>query len=479
MSSVQKATFSSVTRGFQKRAAPMSFVSSFSRQQPQSRPVDDSLLLPLECAFSLPYIDAISNDKYLIAVGNLLGGQFHQIIYGGKNGSNMVMHLCSQAVLNEFVSKNETVKIDEHVLPVKRLIDTGLVLYLHNVAPHLPNEVLVEELRKHVRLMSDLKLSSYGMKDPRLRHVLTYKRQVQIPTEDKEKVPIFITVTWKKIPYMIYLSFDSPRCYTCGKEGHMSKNCEEPGPPSVTPAQKRLDEFREAASVAPPIVPQNDVQNKSADEMECSDDDDGVFVTGTPLPSTSARTAPAPVTPKNVSSPPSAPENDFFPNFQVSRSSSLPSLTEDDSKTTSLQINPPTEKEEYPALKEPTPPPQEKRKRLANSESNPEKTKKKAPSKDQEINEGFKTMVQKIVDTNEQLSVTADQICELIAKLKNSQKKQEIFLESNLPISDVRFILQEIHADPDTTVNMKSRITRLLNSVLSESKMTLVNVESV
>ncbi|KAI5728061.1 hypothetical protein M8J77_010987 [Diaphorina citri] len=88
-------------------------------------------------------------------------------------------------------------------------------------------------------------------------------------------------------------------------------------------------------------------------------------------------------------------------------------------------------------------------------------------------------MVQKIVDTNEQLSVTADQICELIAKLKNSQKKQEIFLESNLPISDVRFVLQEIHADPDTTVNMKSRITRLLNSVLSESKMTLVNVESV
>ncbi|KAI5743302.1 hypothetical protein M8J77_016647 [Diaphorina citri] len=127
----------------------------------------------------------------------------------------------------------------------------------------------------------------------------------------------------------------------------------------------------------------------------------------------------------------------------------------------------------------PTPPPQEKRKRVANSESNPEKTKKKAPSKDQEINEGFKTMVQKIVDTNEQLSVTADQICELIAKLKNSQKKQEIFLESSLPISDVRFILQEIHANPDTTVNMKSRITRLLNSVLSESKMTLVNVESV
>ncbi|KAI5693173.1 hypothetical protein M8J75_010251 [Diaphorina citri] len=28
--------------------------------------------------------------------------------------------------------------------------------------------------------------------------------------------------------------------------------------------------------------------------------------------------------------------------------------------------------------------------------------------------------------------------------------------------SDVRFVLQEIHADPDTSVNMKSRITRLL-----------------
>ncbi|KAI5696073.1 hypothetical protein M8J75_007694 [Diaphorina citri] len=108
-----------------KSAAPSAFSSSFSRSG-NSKPVNDSLLLPLECAVSLPCFDSISIDKYFIAVGEIVG--FQNIIYGGKNGSKIIMHLASQDILNDLVSKNESIQIENQVLPIKKLIDPGLRL---------------------------------------------------------------------------------------------------------------------------------------------------------------------------------------------------------------------------------------------------------------------------------------------------------------------------------------------------------------
>uniref|UniRef100_A0A8D8Z928 Uncharacterized protein n=1 Tax=Cacopsylla melanoneura TaxID=428564 RepID=A0A8D8Z928_9HEMI len=182
-----------------------------------------------------------------------------------------------------------------------------------------------------------------------------------------------------------------------------------------------------------------------------------------------------------MSSPPKVPENDFLPKYSVTRSSSLPSIPDDVNKTASNNNNSSIEKEEFPPL----PFSQDSRKRLANSpppQSNrTDKIKKHnaAPPKDLEITDGFQVMVQKIIESNVHLSVSADQICNLIARLKNSQKRQEIIRDSNLSPSDVLFVLQEIHSNPDTTANMKARISRMLSSGLSESKMTLVNVNSV
>uniref|UniRef100_A0A8D8URW1 Uncharacterized protein n=1 Tax=Cacopsylla melanoneura TaxID=428564 RepID=A0A8D8URW1_9HEMI len=214
--------------------------------------------------------------------------------------------------------------------------------------------------------------------------------------------------------------------------------------------------------------------------MELSDEDfDDISSNGDDsLTSKAPPASPSPAV-KDMSSPPMVPENDFYPKYSVTRSSSLPSIPDDANKTD--PNNSVVEKEEFPLL-----PSQDSRKRIANSppprSNRTDKIKKQnvAPPKDLEITDGFKFMVHKIVETNEQLSVSTDQICELIARLKNSQKRQEIVRESKLPVSEVLFVLQEIHANPDTTANMKSRITRLLSTdAFTEPKMTLVNVPSV
>lgn len=502
------ASFSTVlSRGStfsHKRSAPSSFSASFSLQS-QSKPANDSLMLPLECAFFLPCIDHISIDKYFIAVGNLLGGDFQKIIYGGRNGSRIVMHLSSQSLLNDFAAKNESITIDEHILPIRKLIDPGLILYLHNVAPHIPNDLLVDELKKSVRLMSDIKLTNYGMRDYRLRHILAYKRQVQIRTEDREKVPTCISVTCNNVPHTIYLSFDTPRCFSCGKEGHVSKNCPES---TQTPAQQRLEDIKLAAPSShdenisppsfhlpppPPPAPPSDFRDENTEVLTGRES----------VKSPSA---------DFESSRPNSPLHDFFPKFSSSLSSSLESLDESipgDSvemstpadipaeittvadissvKSTAadnVSLNSPEKSliDDFPvlpALKSLECNVKNNKRTLPSSESQNEKKIKTSTLPDPELSEGFKSLVSKIIIDTKETSVTADDVCNLLAKLRNSQKKQEIINQSKLPLVNLKNILQNIHSSPDASHNMKARITRLLKNVFDEKKMFLKNVENI
>lgn len=448
---------------FQKRSPPSSFSACFTSPT-QSKPIDDSLMLPLECAIVLPFVDSITIDKYFVAVGNLLGGtqdDFKKIIYGGKNGSRVVMHLSSPSVLNDFISKNETVTIENKVLPVKKLIDPGLVLYLLNVVPHLPNSLLEIELQKYVSLQSNIELSSYGMRDHRLSHILAYKRQVKIKTNEKEKIPAMINVTYMNVTYPIYLSCDNvTRCFSCGKEGHMAKSCTEPPKPK-TPAQDRLDSKTYNSPVSngeekygndrPPLP------NDSMDEENDFDFDSSKVSTQVSKPSES-----------------SSSSVDFFPPFNGNRSSSLPSLVVEDNEMMVVDDN------KFPALSPPPSAQETPKKRVApvTESHNEKKMKTNTQPPDVVLSEGFKAMVTKIIDEAEEDSVSTDEICGLLAKLKNSQKQKEIVQESKLPIDVVKNIFQLIHTNPDTSTNIKSRVGRLLTNVLVEPKMVLKNVPS-
>ncbi|KAL1446814.1 hypothetical protein WDU94_006584, partial [Cyamophila willieti] len=153
------------------------------------------------------------------------------------------------------------------------------------------------------------------------------------------------------------------------------------------------------------------------------------------------------------------------PFFTLSRSSSFSSLTGEDSKAGSKTKDP----KKCPPLEETN---QESKKRTHHSPDPPSDNKDKKLKvtsfrPDPELSEGFNCMVEKLLTQYPELSMTASDICTLLAKLKNSRKHKEIVYQSGLPSGDVIFIFQRILACPDTSKNMKSRIHRILQSLFS------------
>ncbi|KAI5745088.1 hypothetical protein M8J76_008147 [Diaphorina citri] len=178
-------------------------------------------LLSKKCAIVFPNVESIHVDKYFVAVGEILG--FKNIIFGGKSGQRMVMHLVSEDLVDSFVDSHDHAIVNGEPLLVKKMINPGFKVIFNHVNPSVPNDLLLQAISKYGRPISPITYVNTGLRDERLRHIYTYKRQVFV--DNKDAIPNSIQVSLGSEFNTIYLTIDSLKCYSCGLEGHSIKNC--------------------------------------------------------------------------------------------------------------------------------------------------------------------------------------------------------------------------------------------------------------
>lgn len=151
-----------------------------------------------------------------------------QIKFVSRISNNRVcVYFSNQQVAQEFVSKQQKIKVNNSVLHVRPLITKNIRVVLSNVCPIIPHDIIEQEFAKlEIKLTSQITFLKVGLQNPAFNHIMSFRRQVYISSQDKEKLPESIKITFDETTYYIYLSTDTLSCIICKKEGHLAKNCQ-------------------------------------------------------------------------------------------------------------------------------------------------------------------------------------------------------------------------------------------------------------
>ena len=184
---------------------------------------------------------ACSVAEAALAVGEVVGCD--SVKSASRMNGAIVMFLDNTAKVSEVVETG--VVIHDTFNPVLPLVNPATRVMISNAPPFIKNETLAKELSRYGQIVSQIKMVSLGSKSPKLRHVVSHRRQVFMVLRDNTKeINLSFTFKIEGFNYMVFVSSEAMKCFECGEEGHLARSC-----PGKGGAQ------RPAAAAAAPAAP--------------------------------------------------------------------------------------------------------------------------------------------------------------------------------------------------------------------------------
>ncbi|CAM5123082.1 unnamed protein product [Eretmochelys imbricata] len=164
-------------------------------------------------------------ETYVQALVKVVGPT--AIVAASKMYGKVVFFLASEAAAQEAVERG--LAVVGVFVPLEPLEDLGVRLILTSVPPFLPNVALLPALSTLGKLVSVISPLPLGCKDPTLRHVLSFRRQVQLLPPagacDEEALEGSFLVPYQGARYRVFYSTGEARCYLCHSAGHVRRDC--------------------------------------------------------------------------------------------------------------------------------------------------------------------------------------------------------------------------------------------------------------
>ncbi|CAM4664434.1 unnamed protein product [Caretta caretta] len=161
-------------------------------------------------------------ETYVQALARVVGPT--AIVAASKMYGKVIFFLALEAATQEAVEKG--LEVGGVFVPLEPLEDLGVHLVLTSVPPFLPSAALLPALStlgKPVSVISPLPL---GCKDPVLRHVLSFRQQVQLlpllPARNGVALKGSFLVPYQGARDRVFYSTGEARCYLC-RSGGMSE----------------------------------------------------------------------------------------------------------------------------------------------------------------------------------------------------------------------------------------------------------------
>ena len=175
-------------------------------------------------AIVIDSIEDIPVHEYITTVAKITSSL--NIRYVSKISQRRVcFYMDSIETANLLVGKK--VNIRTYELEIRPLMSKSQRIIISNVHPIIPNELLLEEIKKlNIRPMSQITNIRAGKNEPGFSHILSFRRQLYINPEDIVKLTPSLKVSYDNTTWWIYLSEKKVSCYICKEEGHVAKFCQ-------------------------------------------------------------------------------------------------------------------------------------------------------------------------------------------------------------------------------------------------------------
>jgi hypothetical protein len=197
---------------------------------------------------------------YVRPIANIVGAK--HIIFASRISNNRIcIYLDSVELVDSLIAQYKSVQINEYEVNIRRLITPSQRIILSNVCPSIPNEVLINEIKRiGYTTLSPMTHLRAGIWDEELTHILSFKRQIFVQPNDTITLPSSLVIKFEDTNYRIFFSNDLI-CYLCKVQGHIASQCTAP------PTQQ---------DNVPEINPDTNKENQQdivQNNMDCEDED--------------------------------------------------------------------------------------------------------------------------------------------------------------------------------------------------------------
>lgn len=161
-------------------------------------------------------------EDVLVAVGEKVGHD--NISSASRMNRAVVVFLKQQQLVNQVIESGLIIK--DELVQVTPLHNTSSRVVISNVPLFISDDVLERELVRFGKIASPFRAISLGCKNPSLKHVMSFRRQVYMFLESPDRtLNVSFRIKYEGGSYMIYATTGSLRCFECGDVGHKRQMC--------------------------------------------------------------------------------------------------------------------------------------------------------------------------------------------------------------------------------------------------------------
>jgi len=138
----------------------------------------------IEQAIVFNSIDSIRQIEYILAIGKLIFPLY--IIFTSRISNNRIcIFLSSKEVVDTILENSKTISINDHTIPIRRLINPAKKITISNVCPSIPNIIILNALKNiNITPVSQLNHIKAIINIEGYEHTLSFLPQMFINQED-------------------------------------------------------------------------------------------------------------------------------------------------------------------------------------------------------------------------------------------------------------------------------------------------------